>query len=174
MENDTRVLFCLVEGDTNPFEVTVPAGRSISFLKEVIYEKINKGPLRDTFPASDLVLWKVIYFSRNFPLCNWLVLAAQQIHVLKTSQGSSSTHRRFRRAFGICRRNGGAWGQSIWRISWSTCSGWSSHHHKEAAWWALFQLTSTAQCQCRLQIFAEVPGTLLQSMLCSFYLCLSD
>ena len=69
MANDTRVLFCLIEGDTNPFEVTVSTGKSISFLKEVIQEKRKNGPLRDV-DAADLVLWKVSRFSRNYPVCS--------------------------------------------------------------------------------------------------------
>ena len=36
MANNTLKLFCLIEGDTNPFEVTVS---SIIFLKEIILEK---------------------------------------------------------------------------------------------------------------------------------------
>jgi len=69
MANDTRVLFCLIQGDSNPFEVTVSTGKSISFLKEVIQEKRKNGPLRDV-DAADLVLWKVSRFSRNYPVCS--------------------------------------------------------------------------------------------------------
>jgi len=69
MANDTRVFFCLIEGDTNPFEVTVPTGKSISFLKKVIWEECNNGPLRD-INVRDLVLWKVSRFSRNYPVCS--------------------------------------------------------------------------------------------------------
>lgn len=52
MANNTLKLFCLIEGDTNPFEVTV---RSISFLKEVILEKRKNGPLQNV-DAAVLVL----------------------------------------------------------------------------------------------------------------------
>jgi hypothetical protein len=69
MANDTRVLFCLIEGDTNLFEVTVSTGKSISFLKEVIQEKRKYGPLRDV-DAAGLVLWKVSRFSCNYPVCS--------------------------------------------------------------------------------------------------------
>lgn len=65
MANDTCSLFCLIEGDTNPFQVTVSAGQSIYFLKEVILEQA----FRDV-DAVDLVLWKVSRFSRNYPVCS--------------------------------------------------------------------------------------------------------
>jgi hypothetical protein len=68
MANDTRVLFCLIEGETNPFEVTVSTGKSIYFLKNVIWEECKNSPLR--FSARDLVLWKVSRFSRNYPVCS--------------------------------------------------------------------------------------------------------
>lgn len=58
MADDTRVLSCLIQGDTNIFEVTVSTGKSISFLKEVIQKKRKNGALRDV-DAADLVLWKV-------------------------------------------------------------------------------------------------------------------
>ena len=64
MANDTRVLFCLIEGDTNPFEVTVSTDKSISFLKKVIWEECKNGYARD------LVLWKVSRSSRNYPVCS--------------------------------------------------------------------------------------------------------
>ena len=69
MANDTRALFCLIQGDTNIFEVTVSTGKSISFLKEVIQKKRKNGALRDV-DAADLVLWKVSRFSRNHPVCS--------------------------------------------------------------------------------------------------------
>ena len=69
MANDTRVLFCQIEGDTNPFEVTVPTGKSISFLKKVIWEECKYGALRDV-DAAGLVLWMVSRFSHNYPVCS--------------------------------------------------------------------------------------------------------
>ena len=70
MENDTRVLFCLIEGDTDAFEVTVPTDRSIYFLKKVIQDAC-KNTLRDV-DAKYLVLWKVSASrcSRNYPVCS--------------------------------------------------------------------------------------------------------
>jgi len=64
MENDTRVLFCLIEGDTNPFSVTVSTDKSISFLKKVIGEQCPDVLFRY------LVLWKVSRFSRNYLACS--------------------------------------------------------------------------------------------------------
>ena len=69
MADDTRVLFCIIQGDTNLFEVTVSTGKSISFLKEVIQKKRKNGALRDV-DAADLVLWKVSHFIRNHPVCS--------------------------------------------------------------------------------------------------------
>lgn len=61
MENDTRVLLGLIEGDPDPFEVTVPTDKSIAYLKQVIGEQC-----RDVQYARQLVLWKVSRFSRNY------------------------------------------------------------------------------------------------------------
>jgi len=69
MENDTRVLFCLIEGDTNPFGVTVSAGKDISTLKQDIWDVRKYGPLRDV-NGQGLVLWKVSRFSRNCLVCS--------------------------------------------------------------------------------------------------------
>jgi len=69
MENDTCVLFCLIEGDTNPFSVTVSTDKSISFLKKVIRDIRKNGPLRDV-DAPRLVLWKVSRFSHNYLACS--------------------------------------------------------------------------------------------------------
>ena len=69
MANDTRVLFCLIQGETDPFEVTVSTSKSISSLKGVIQEKCKNVALRDV-DAADLVLWKVSHFLRNYPVCS--------------------------------------------------------------------------------------------------------
>jgi hypothetical protein len=61
MANNTLVLFCLVQGDSAPFEVTVTADKSISFLKDLVLEKgfgVSRGVL-----AKDLTLWKVRPFN---------------------------------------------------------------------------------------------------------------
>jgi len=87
MANDTRVLFCLIEGDTNLFEVTVSTGESICFLKEVIQEKRKNRLLRDV-DAADLVLWKVSRFSRNYPVAVETLLAAQRTRIRKISENS--------------------------------------------------------------------------------------
>jgi len=68
MENDTRVLFCLIEGDTDAFDVTVPTYKSISSLKKVIWDEC-KNTFRDV-DARYLVLWKVSHFRRNYPVCS--------------------------------------------------------------------------------------------------------
>ena len=67
--NYTRMLFCLIEGDANPFEVTVSTDKSISILKQVIRDIRKNGPLRDV-DAPRLVLWKVSRFSRNYLACS--------------------------------------------------------------------------------------------------------
>ena len=69
MANDTRVLFCLIQGDTNIFRVTVSTGEDIGVLKEVIQEKRKNNALRDV-DAADLVLWTVSHFLRNYPVCS--------------------------------------------------------------------------------------------------------
>ena len=69
MANDTRVLFCLIQGETNPFRVTVSTGQGIFFLKEVIQEERKNRALRDV-DAVDLVLWKVRHFHCNYPVCS--------------------------------------------------------------------------------------------------------
>jgi len=68
MENDTRVLFCLIEGETNPFSVTISTDKNISILKQVIWD-VCKNVLRDV-DAPYLVLWRVSRFSRNYLACS--------------------------------------------------------------------------------------------------------
>src|SRR5258705_43192 len=59
MANDLhRVLWCLIQDDSNPFEVTAPVDASIGRLKELIWEKRKNGVLRGS-DAADLALWKV-------------------------------------------------------------------------------------------------------------------
>jgi len=69
MENDNRVLLCLIEGHAKLLEITVSTDKSIAFLKKVISEEAKDGPLRGVY-APDLVLWKVSRFSRNYPVWN--------------------------------------------------------------------------------------------------------
>ena len=69
MANDNHLLFCLIEGDTNPFEITVSTDRTISHLRDVIWEKRKTGALRDVDPV-DLVLWMVSRFSCNYLVCS--------------------------------------------------------------------------------------------------------
>jgi hypothetical protein len=62
MADDTiRTLWCLVEGESMVFEVTVSANASINRLKTLVQEKKDKGSLRDV-NAADLVLLKVSTF----------------------------------------------------------------------------------------------------------------
>jgi Crinkler effector protein N-terminal domain len=68
LPNDTRRLFCLIQDEDIPFEITVNTDDSISSLHDAIWEKDNIN-LRDVVAAKDLVLWKVSRFSRNYPLC---------------------------------------------------------------------------------------------------------
>jgi len=56
----TRTLWCLVYGDSAPFEVTVPDNAKIDYLKEAVREKKI---LRDV-NASSLVIWQVRIFYR--------------------------------------------------------------------------------------------------------------
>jgi hypothetical protein len=57
MANDTRVLFCLVEGDNTPFKVTVPTNSDVDDLKTPVLVGgigVSQGVL-----AKDLALLKV-------------------------------------------------------------------------------------------------------------------
>ena len=53
----TRSLWCLIEGESDPFRVTFPANASIEELKEHIHKR-KHGALRDV-DASDLQLFEV-------------------------------------------------------------------------------------------------------------------
>jgi len=68
MENDTCVLFCLIEGDIHPFSVTVSTDKNIFILKQVIWD-VCKNVLRDV-DAPYLVLWRVSRFSHNYLACS--------------------------------------------------------------------------------------------------------
>ena len=53
-------LWCLIEGDSKPFEVEVPPSASIANLKNRVHNKgINVAT--HNIDAIDLVLWKVLY-----------------------------------------------------------------------------------------------------------------
>jgi hypothetical protein len=56
--NQFRILWCLVKGDNEPFEVTAPGTVSVAGLKELVYAKNDKGILSN-INAKDLILWKV-------------------------------------------------------------------------------------------------------------------
>ena len=54
----TISLWCLIDGDSRPFEVDAPVDVNVNRLKEAIRAKKERGFLRDV-DASDLELWKV-------------------------------------------------------------------------------------------------------------------
>jgi Crinkler effector protein N-terminal domain len=56
----TRTLWCLVDGDYSPFDVTVYDNHNINRLKESIKEKKNQLLFKED--ASSLELWKVRIF----------------------------------------------------------------------------------------------------------------
>ncbi len=60
MSDDTYTLFCFVQGDNNPFPVTVPLKTFIGELIEEIKEE--KSNFLKGFDAPSLILWKVRYF----------------------------------------------------------------------------------------------------------------
>ena len=60
MQDGTRAVWCLIEGDSNPFEVTVAVTADIGDLKELIREKGKSISFRG-IDAKDLTLWKVCH-----------------------------------------------------------------------------------------------------------------
>jgi Crinkler effector protein N-terminal domain len=56
------VLWCIIDGESTPFDVTVPGNTNINQLKERIYQN-NKYTFRD-IDAKNLDLWKVGSFYR--------------------------------------------------------------------------------------------------------------
>ena len=58
-QDGTRTLCCLIDGDSTPFDVTVPITRNVSDLNRLIWEEKGKGVLHD-LNAADLTLWKVL------------------------------------------------------------------------------------------------------------------
>ena len=53
-----RKLTCLIEGESNPFSVTVSRDHAVSVLKEEIAKKRERDILKDVDPQT-LELWKV-------------------------------------------------------------------------------------------------------------------
>ena len=51
-------LWCLIQGDSTPFEVTAPVNATINRLKELVWEKRKRGAFKNV-DASDIILWKV-------------------------------------------------------------------------------------------------------------------
>jgi hypothetical protein len=54
----TRTLWCIVEGQSTPFEVTVPSDATIGQLKKKVHQEKHKLTFREVDPA-DLVLLQV-------------------------------------------------------------------------------------------------------------------
>ncbi len=64
MPDDTvRALWCLVQGDSTPFKVTIRTNNDINDLKKRVHEEGKNGVLRG-IDAKDLKLWKVSPFHR--------------------------------------------------------------------------------------------------------------
>jgi hypothetical protein len=59
--NSYHNLWCLVAGDSTPFEVTVHPDASISSLKKLVFEDSGITSLYSVV-ATDLTLWKVLHF----------------------------------------------------------------------------------------------------------------
>ena len=58
-QDETRTLWCLIDGDLSPFMVTVPTSHYVGDLKELVWEKgINA---KTDVLAKDLTLWKVLH-----------------------------------------------------------------------------------------------------------------
>jgi hypothetical protein len=57
--DDTRKLWCLIDGDFKPFDVTLLATRNVSDLKRLIWEEGIKA--KTDILAKDLTLWKVLH-----------------------------------------------------------------------------------------------------------------
>ena len=53
-----RTLMCLIEGESNPFSVTVSRDCDVSILKKMIAKKRERDTLKDVGPQI-LELWKV-------------------------------------------------------------------------------------------------------------------
>jgi hypothetical protein len=53
-----RILWCLIDGDAQPFKIKVASNKDIDDLKDVIHFKRHNSSFRDV-DATDLVLWKV-------------------------------------------------------------------------------------------------------------------
>ena len=58
MQDGTRAVWCLVEGDSSPFKVTVAVTADIGDLKKLVREEGKNASLRG-IDAKDLTLWMV-------------------------------------------------------------------------------------------------------------------
>jgi Crinkler effector protein N-terminal domain len=78
-QNETRTLWCLIDGDFIPFTVSGQSTANINDLKELVHVKgINDN---ERILAKDLVLWKVFVLQRLAELIvtNSCVLASSRI-----------------------------------------------------------------------------------------------
>ena len=62
MADTSPELWCLIEGDTRPFSVTVSSSVSTSKLKRMIKQEKENNSRVKSIDALDLILWKVRYF----------------------------------------------------------------------------------------------------------------
>jgi Crinkler effector protein N-terminal domain len=58
-DDEIRVLWCLIQGESTPFEVIAPVNVSINQLKKLIKEEGIDVTERDTILAKHMTLWKV-------------------------------------------------------------------------------------------------------------------
>jgi hypothetical protein len=63
MTNDTYRVWCLIKGDSTPFDITAPANTTIHDLKKLIKAENENGVLNG-IGARSLRLWKVSGFSQ--------------------------------------------------------------------------------------------------------------
>ena len=72
----SRKLMCLIEGESNLFEVTVSRDYAVSVLKEEIAKKRELGILKDVDPQT-LELWKVSAIDEQ---CEEILQCHRRIH----------------------------------------------------------------------------------------------
>jgi Crinkler effector protein N-terminal domain len=66
-------VYCLVQGDSKPFSVTLRDG-DVADLKKLIQEQRQHGILHN-IDSVDLVLWKVGIFNAQYKLADFLLVA---------------------------------------------------------------------------------------------------
>jgi hypothetical protein len=77
-DNEVRVLWCLIRGESTPFEVIAPVNTSMNQLKKLVKEEGIEVTKRDSILTKHMTLWKVSILEASVAIAADALCIAQQ------------------------------------------------------------------------------------------------